>query len=159
MLYLPNKYLDMIIKIILILASAFALYWAYKTKKLFPSIITLGIIISTLLVLFTTKTAQQYGLYAYMAFVALAFIYGFTVKNKTFGSRIIICLMSATIFTYWLWVFNHWHGNTTLLPIVTLAAGLAAFFYRAKLKNELGFLVILAADAVTILLEVWLKSN
>lgn len=149
----------MIIKIVLILASAFALYWAFKTKKLIPSIITLGMTISTILVLFSTKTIQPYGLHAYMAFVALAFVYGFIVKNKKIGSRVIICLMSATIFAYWLWVHNHWHGNTSLLPLVTLLTGFAAILSKAKLKNELGFLTILAADAVAILLEIGMKAN
>lgn len=149
----------MIIKTILILASAFALYWAYKTKKLIPSIISMGLIVSTMLVLFTTKAIQPYGLHTYMVFVAMAFIYGFTVKNKKVGSRIIICLMSASIFVYWLWTFNHWHGNTALLPVVTVATGLTAIISRAKLKNELGFLTIIAADAAAILLEIWVKAN
>ncbi len=118
----------------------------------------MGLIVSTMLVLFTTKAIQPYGLHTYMVFVAMAFVYGFTVKNKKIGSRIIICLMSASIFVYWLWTFNHWHGNTALLPIVTVATGLTAIISRAKLKNELGFLTILAADAVVILIENWLKA-
>jgi hypothetical protein len=94
-----------------------------------------------------------------MVFVAMAFVYGFTVKNKKIGSRIIICLMSASIFVYWIWTYNHWHGNTALLPIVTVATGLTAIISKAILKNELGFLTILAADAVAILLEIWMKAN
>jgi hypothetical protein len=140
-------------------ASAFALYWIFKSRKLIPSIISLGLIVSTMLVLFSAKAIQPYGLQTYMVFVAMAFVYGFTVKNKKIGSRIIICLMSASIFVYWIWTYNHWHGNTALLPIVTVATGLTAVISRAKLKNELGFLTILAADAVAILLEIWMKAN
>lgn len=139
--------------------SAFALFWIFKSRRLIPSIISIGMVISTILVLFTTKPLQPYGLHAYMVFVALAFIYGVTVKNKKIGSRIIICLMSASIFVYWLWTFYHWHGNTALLPIVTVATGLTAIISRAKLKYELGFLAILTADAVAILLEIWIKAN
>ena len=148
----------MIIKILLTLASAFALYWAFKTKSLIPTIISLGLIVSIILVLYTNKTIQPYGLYASMVFVAIAFIYGLIGKDMELGSRIIICLMSASIFLYWIWVQNHWHGNTLLLPIFTLLVGLAAIVSKAKLKNEMGFIVILAADAIAILLENWFKA-
>ena len=110
------------------------------------------------IVLSFIKTDLIPGAYIYQGFVALAFMYGFTVKNKNIGDRIIICLMSASIFIYWIWVLNHWHGNTLLFPIVTLLAGLAAVIRKVKLKNELGFLIILMADAIAILLENWFKA-
>ena len=146
----------MIFKIILLLAALFAIYWAFKLKKLYPAIISMGMI--TGIVLSFIKTDLIPGAYIYQGFVALAFVYGFTVKNKKIGDRIIICLMSASIFIYWIWVLNHWHGNTLLFPIVTLLAGLAAAIRRVKLKNELGFLIILMADAIAILLENWFKA-
>ena len=146
----------MIFKIILLLASLFTIYWTFKLKKIYPAIISLGMI--TGIVLSFIKTDLIPGAYIYQGFVALAFMYGFTVKNKNIGDRIIICLMSASIFIYWIWVLNHWHGNTLLFPTVTLLAGLAAVIRRAKLKNELGFLIILMADAVAILLEFFLKA-
>ena len=146
----------MIFKIILLLASLFAIYWTFKLKKIYPAIISLGMI--TGIVLSFIKTDLIPGAYIYQGFVALAFMYGFTVKNKNIGDRIIICLMSASIFIYWIWVLNHWHGNTLLFPIVTLLAGLAAVIRKVKLKNELGFLVILMADAIAILLENWFKA-
>lgn len=146
----------MIFKIILLLAALFAIYWTFKLKKLYPAIISMGMI--TGIVLSFIKTDLIPGAYIYQGFVALAFVYGFTVKNKKIGDRIIICLMSASIFIYWVWVLNHWHGNTLLFPIVTLLAGLAAVIRKVKLKNELGFLVILMADAIAILLENWFKA-
>ncbi len=124
-----------------------------------PAIITLGMIVGIILVFFPSKTIQTPGFYVYMGFVALAFIYGLTVKEKKIWARIIISLMSASIFAYWLWVLNHWHGNTVLLPIFTLLVGLAGIFSKAKLKNELGFLTILAVDAIAILIENWIKLN
>ena len=146
----------MIFKIILLLASLFAIYWTFKTKKTYPAIISLGMI--TGIILSFIKTDLIPGAYIYQGFVAIAFMYGFTVKNKKIGDRIIICLMSASIFIYWVWVLNHWHGNTLLFPIVTLLAGLAAVIRKVKLKNELGFLIILMADAIAILLENLFKA-
>ncbi len=149
----------MILKILIGLAAAFALFWTIKTKKTFPAIITLGMIVGIVLVFFPSKTIQTSGFYVYMGFVALAFFYGLIVKEKKIGTRITICLMSASIFAYWLWVLNHWHGITVLLPIFTLLAGLAGIFSKAKLKNELGFITILAVDAIAIIIENWLKAN
>lgn len=147
----------MILKIIISLAAVFGIYWTIKTKKPFPSIITMGMIAGIVLVFFPTKTIT--GLYAYMGFVALAFIYGLVVKGKSIGERIIICLMAASIIAYWLWVLNHWHGNAILFPILTLLVGVVAIFSRANLKSELGFLVILFVDAIAILIENWMKAT
>ena len=67
--------------------------------------------------------------------------------------------MSGFIFAYWLWVLNHWHGNTLLAPIIVLLASTYGIVSKAKLKNELGFLVIFAVDAIAIIIENWMKAN
>jgi len=148
-----------ILKVITALAVVFGIFWTIKEKKIFPAIITLGMVISIVLVFYPNKTIHTSGFYLYMGFAALAFVYGLTVKNKEIWTRIIIILMSASIFTHWLWVFNHWHGNTLLFPIFTLLVGFAGILGKVKLKSELGFLTILAVDAVAIIIENWMKSN
>jgi len=149
----------MILNIILGLAAAFAIFWTIKTKKAFPAIITLGMIVGIVLVFFTPVSIQTTGIYIYMGFVALAFLYALLEKEKTILARIIIGLMSVSIFAYWLWVLNHWHGNTLLAPILVLIVGVAGIVSKVKLKNEIGFLAILAADAIAILIENWMKAN
>jgi hypothetical protein len=146
----------MILKTIMAFAAAFGLYWIVKTKKTFPAIITMGMVVGITLVFFPTQTIA--GLYIYMVFVALAFIYGLVAKGKSMGERIIICLIAVSIFVYWLWVLNHWHGNTVLFPIITLIVGIVAIIKKVKLKNELGFLLILFVDAIAILLENWIRA-
>ncbi|MCD4747353.1 MAG: hypothetical protein K8R58_13725 [Bacteroidales bacterium] len=149
----------MILKILIGLAAVFAIVWTINTEKTFPTIITVGMILGIVLALFPSKTIQIPGFYVYMGFVALAFIYGLTVKEKKIWVRIIISLMSVSIFAYWLWVLNHWHGNAVLAPIFVLLIGIAGIISKAKLKNELGFLIILAIDAITIIIENWMKAN
>ena len=149
----------MILKVLLGLVAAFSLFWTIKTKKAFPAIISLGMIVGIILVLFPFATLQAPGFYVYMGFVALAFIYGLTAKEKQTGARIIICLMSALIFAYWLWVLNHWHGNAVLAPIFVLPVAAAGIIGRVKLRNELGFLAILLVDAIAIILENWMKAG
>ncbi len=148
----------MTLQLLMGLAAAFGVFWTIKEKKTFPAVITFGMVIGIVLVLFPSEAIHTSGIYVYMGFVALAFIYGLTVKEKSVLARIIIGLMSASIFAYWLWVMNHWHGNAVLFPIVTLLAGFVAVFRKVKLKSELGFIVIIIADAIAILLENWMKA-
>lgn len=82
--------MDLLLKIFLGLAAAFALFLTIKTKKIFPAIVTLGMIAGIVLVLFPPTAVQTPGFYVYMAFIALAFIYGLTAKNKKARERITI---------------------------------------------------------------------
>ncbi len=149
----------MILYALMGLAAAFGIYRTIKVKKIFPAIITLGMVAGILFSFYLANTKQNTGFYVYMVFVALAFIYGLTVKGKTIWTSIIISGMSVSMLMYWLWVLNHWHGNTLVFPIFTLIVGLVAIISKAKLKNELGFLTILAVDAVAVILESWMKAN
>ena len=149
----------MIFKIILGIAAIFAIIWAIKTKKTLPTIITLGMVAGIVMTLFATETIKQYGFYVYMGFVALAFVFGLSVKNLKIKARILFALMSASIFVYWLWVLNHWHGNTLLFPIFALLVGIVAIFSKAKFKKELGIMILLAADAIAIIIENWMKAS
>ncbi|MCB9023243.1 MAG: hypothetical protein H6542_01650 [Lentimicrobiaceae bacterium] len=147
----------MILNAILLLAVLSAIYHTIVTRKLYPAIVTTGMAASVLITVFIPKSFGFSGFYVYLIFVALAFIYGLTVKRKPIFERTIICLMAATIFLYWLWIFNHWHGNSVLAAVVTLLVALTGILGKAKLKNEAGFLLILVADAIVILIENYLK--
>jgi hypothetical protein len=150
--------MDIFYKLLLLLAAAFAVYWIFKTKKLIPALISIGMIIAIVMVIFPSLALVVPGLYIYMVFVAIAFIYGLTVKSKNFGERLVICLMSAGIFVYWLWVLNHWHGNEFWALVIVILTALIGLISRAKLKNETGFLAILLTDAVAIILEIMVRS-
>lgn len=148
----------MIQKTIFLLAAAFALYKIIKVKKPFPALITLGMIAGVPMVMFIEGPSYIWGIYVYMGSAGLAFIYGLIVKDKLIGERIIICGLSASMFGYWLWTLNHWHGNTLVVPILALGFAMYAISKKVNLKNELSFLVILIADAVAILVEAWMKG-
>jgi hypothetical protein len=138
--------------IILGLAAAFAIFWTFRIKKVIPMVINFGMALGILLVLIPDLKLFTVGLYIYLGFVGLAFFYGLADKNRKYEDRLVICLMSAGIFAYWLWHLNHWHGNTTLLPIFVLLVAVGGIITRAKVKSEFGFLVILGVDAISILL-------
>ena len=149
----------MLLNLILLLASAFAVYLLFRNKNLLSIAITSGMISGILLTVFLSGNIGHSGYYIYMGFVALAFIYGLICRELTIVSRIVICLMTASIFAYWLWVFNHWHGNVVFFPLITIITAIAGIIFRKKLKNEAGFLVILTADAIAILIEILMKAN
>lgn len=137
----------------LILASLFAIYWIFRTRKILPSIISIGMIMGVALIMFPSEAMKTVALRVYLGFVFLAFAYPLIAKGKKLEERIIIALMSASIMVYWIWVLNHWHGNTVILAILTLVVGATGIIFKAKFRNELGFLVILSADAISIILE------
>lgn len=143
----------MILNFIIGLGAVFALFWIYRTRKLVPSVISIGMIAGIALVLLPGNKLLTAGLSIYIVFVLIAFVYGIFAKGLTIWPRLVICLMSASIMTYWFWRLNHLHGNELLLPILSLLIGAAALISQAKLKKEAGLLVILAADAVAIIAE------
>ncbi len=150
---------DIILKAIMVLAATTGLYFAVKEKKLIPTVITGGMSLGIYFVLFAPGKIQSAGFYIYMGFVVLAFIHGLLAKNSNILTKIVVSLMTASIFAYWLWALNHWHGNTLLLPILTLLTVLFAIVKKVKLKAELSFIVILVADAVVIIIEQCMKAN
>jgi hypothetical protein len=150
--------MDLFYKILLGLATIFAVYWIFKTKKLLPALISLGMIAGIIMVIFPALSIVMPGFCVYLGFVALAFVYGIAAKSKSVGERIVICLMSASIFIYWLWVLNHWHGNEFLALVLIVLTALVGLFSKAKLKDETGFLAIILVDAIARILEVMIKS-
>lgn len=149
--------MGLFIHIILEVAALFALYWTIRTRKLVPAIVSIVMIAGIILVLYPEIQNKFYGLYVYMGACLVAMIYG---VSKLSGNRIsayVIILMATSMLLYWLWMTQHLQGNTLVFPIITLGAGAFGLISRAQLKNELGFLIILSADAVAILVEQLLK--
>jgi len=145
--------MDYVSIILIALAAVFAVFWTFRINKVIPMIINIGMVIGIILILIPALKLYTTGVYIYMGFVVLAFFHGLADRNRALIARLVICLMSAGIFMFWLWVLNHWHGNTLVAPIFVLLMALAGIITKAKLKNELGFLVIIAADAIAILIS------
>ena len=147
----------MILKVILLLAAAFAVYQLFNTRKTIPAMLTIGLIVALLMVVLPFLHMYDPGKYIYIGFVFLALVYGIFTSGKSVGERIILTLMPAGILAYWIWVTNHWHGNTLLLAYLVIILAIIGLFFRKKFKNEIGYLSILAADALAIVLEYFLK--
>ncbi len=139
--------------IILALAALFAVFWTFRINKVIPMVINIGMALGVVIVLIPALKLFTPGLYIYLGFVGLAFFYGLADLNRALVARLVICLMTTGIFLYWLWHMNHWHGNTILILVFVLLVGLAGIITKAKLKNELGFLTIIAVDAIVLLLS------
>ena len=146
--------MDIFYKLLLGAAAIFALYWMFKSKKIIPALISLGMIVAIVMVVFPSLALLGPGLYVYMVFILLAFVYGLAIKGKKPGERIVISFMTLPVLIYWLWALNHWHGNVVWAPAFVIITALIALVSKAKLKDEAGFLVILTVDAIAILLEI-----
>ncbi len=148
----------MIFKLILLFGALLALALTIRTNSRLTNILVAGMICSIILVQFPHPDLVLTGIILFMIMTAGVFAAGITIKGKDPAARLIICLMSASQFTYWLWMLNHWHGNTALAPILTLIAGMAAIMLRKRLRAEWGALLILLIDAADSLLEIILRS-
>jgi len=147
------------LKILFGLSLVFAIYRMTKVKNLAVMILTSGLVIAALWVLVAPDEFVDYGKHLYMIFVGAVVIYGVFSKQKNPEQRLVISLSALATITYWVWVSNHWHGNTLLLAVLILLIGAYALIRRVRLRNELGILLIFMVDASVILLEAWLKSR
>ncbi|MFO8128598.1 MAG: hypothetical protein R6T99_01690 [Bacteroidales bacterium] len=145
----------MILEIILALAGLFGIFWSIRSKQIIPTIITLGMVVGIIFVLYPPEWNADAGFYVYLFFTLVAMLYGLIIRGPGLYQRLVIVLMALPVFLHWLFVMNHWPGNTTLLMILPVIVFIAGLFHARKFRNEMGFLVILFADAVTVLLEQW----
>lgn len=139
--------------VLIILAAVFAAYWTFRIKKVIPMVINIGMVLGITILMIPQLKLFETGLYIYLGFVVMAFFYGLADRNRSLIDRLVICLMSAGIFLFWLWTINSWEGNTIFMPVFVLLITLAGMLTKTKLRNELGFLVIIAMDAIAILLS------
>jgi hypothetical protein len=139
--------------IVIVLAAMFAVYWTFRIDKLIPKVVNMGMALGVILVIVTALQLFTVGMYVYLGFVVLAFFHGLADKNRKLIDRLVICLMTTGIFLFWLWHLNHWHGNTILLPVFVLIMAMIGALSKAKLRNEFGFLAVIVADAIAILLN------
>lgn len=146
------------LKILFLLALVFAIYWMVRVKNRYVIILTSGLVLSALLVLFAPGDLREYGMHLYLISAAAVIVYGAFSKQKNAEQRLVISLAALATITHWVWVGNHWHGNTLLIAIMVLLIGAYALIRRVRLKNELGIFMIFMVDASVILLEAWLKS-
>ena len=137
---------------LIILAAVFAVYWTFRIKKVIPMVINIGMVLGIAILIIPALKLFTTGLYIYLAFVGMAFFYGLADRNRALIDRLVICLMTAGIFLFWLWTLNSWHGNTLLMPAFVLLVSLAGIITKARLRNELAFLAIIAVDAIAILI-------
>lgn len=148
----------MILTILLLFAAAIGLYLSISTQRITPILLTLILIGGLLLALFPLKEFEIKGIYFYMASLIPIFIYGFTLKSKAIIPRMIVLLMPASMFTYWLWHDQHWHGNTSFALYFTVILAIVSIIYRKELRKEWGMLLIISMDAITLIIENLLKQ-
>ncbi len=144
----------MIFKILLTIAVIIGLTWTIKTADKRSIFITGGLALGIIFVFLPLPYLKTTGLTIFLIFALIAFIYGLNHKGKTF-ERFIICAISLPIFMYWSFALLHFPGVRIikLFMIIPIICFIIALTKKHKLKSELGFLLILAMDSFTLLLE------
>jgi len=147
----------MIPQIIISAAAIFGLLYSIRTKDTLAIIISAGLSVGIAIALLSALIYRPVGFYIYMLFVLVAAIYALVKDGLVLRQRIFLLLICASVFTYWLFSINHWHGNLWLLMIVPVITFIWWLVCKVKIKNELGFVVIMVADALAVIFEYWIQ--
>ncbi len=147
----------MIEEIIVSLGALFGLIWSIRNKDTFPIVISSGLFLGVLIAVLFSSIYRPLGFYIYMLFVLLAAIYALIKDGLVLRQRIFLLLISASVFTYWLFAINHWHGNLWLFMIIPVLAFIGWLVCKVKIRNELGFVIIMVVDAIAVIFEYWVK--
>jgi hypothetical protein len=107
--------------------------------------------------LLSSTIYRPIGFIAYMVSILIAVLYAITSDGLSIRKRIFILLICASVFTYWLFAINHWHGNLWLFMIVPVLVFIWWLVCKVPIKKELGFIVIMVADAVAVAFEYWVN--
>lgn len=148
----------MILKIFLVIAVLLGLIWSFKYGNIKSRIITIGLALSISFVFIPVPLWKTIGLVMYMLFVVSAFLYGILNKGLSTFERTIVSIMTLPILTYWLFALNHFPGLNVLrvVMILSIILFLVGVIKKNAIKAELGFLLIFAMDAITVIMEAWM---
>jgi hypothetical protein len=145
----------MVAKIIIIIGTVFGLFYSISRRESLPIIISAGMAMGVAIALLASTIYRPVGFIAYMVSVLIAALYAIVTDGLVIRGRIFILLTCAAVFTYWLFAINHWHGNLWLFMIVPVIVFIWWLVCKVPIKKELGFIIIMVADALAVAFEYW----
>ena len=145
----------MVAKIIIIAGTIFGLLYSIGRRDSLPIIISSGMAMGVAIALFASTIYRPIGFIAYMVSVLIAALYAIVTDGLEIRQRILIILVCASVFTYWLFAINHWHGNLWLFMLVPILILIWWLVYKVPIRKELGFIIIMLADALAVVFEHW----
>jgi len=149
----------MVPETILIVATVFGILYSIRIKDTFPIVISAGLSLGILIALAAPSIYRPLGFYFYMLFLVVSVIYALIKDGMVLRQRIFLIAISAFVFTYWLFAINHWHGNLWLFMITPVLVFIWWLVCKVKIRYELGFVVIMVADALAVIFEYWVNRQ
>ena len=141
----------MLYTIIIILAAVFGIYALTLQRDLFARVILILMILAVALTLCPSENMKTIGFQFYLLPVGLAILYALLKKGFSVRKRSLLLLIALPVFCANLFVLYKWPSADiiSMMCLVSVIAFLIICFKSARdYKNEIGFLAILAADAV-----------
>jgi len=138
-------------KILIGLAALFGVFQFFRTADIFARTILGGQIVAIGLTFVPNKIIVTIGFLLFMLTLILAVIYGVKKRDFTIRKRILIIVPSAFLFIRFYLAIQHHPGVGlfSLLMVIPIAAYIIAMTTGfKKYRNELGFLTIIAVDAI-----------
>jgi hypothetical protein len=147
----------MVAKIIIIAGTIFGVVYSVRKRETLPIVISAGMAMGVAIALLSSTIYRPIGFIAYMVSVLIAALYAFVGEGMVLRRRLFLLLISASVFTYWLFAVNHWHGNIWLFMTIPVLVFIWWLVCKVRISNELGFVVIMVADALAVVFEYWVN--
>ena len=140
-------------KVLMAIVGLLGLYSLFTVREYFARVI-LAVMVLAIGLTFLGDRAIESGFWLYCVSLVLVMVYALLKRGLGTNKRILILLMAVPVFLTKLFMINHWPYVSTLALccIITLVCFIACIAKVRNYKNEVGFLTIIAADAIVNLL-------
>jgi hypothetical protein len=135
---------------IMIPAALLGIYGLFISTDYYARLITVLMLISVVMTFLPVPAVKTGGFALYAIALVLAVVYALLKRGFSNAKRALILAMIIPAFTAIIFQLNGWPGVSLLygFSIITILSFAAICLRQRDYRNELGFLVIIAADAL-----------
>lgn len=149
--------------IIISIACVFGIFQLFRITNTYATIITSSLILGVLIALLPSQLPTTIGFYLFVLTILASAIYVLAQKMDAITKGLMLIVILPVLVNF-LFRIQHWPFlyRMSIFMIVPITAYLLLIFRKTSIKNELGFLTIIAAEAVisfSIIISYWLHLD
>lgn len=153
----------MMSQIVISLAALFGLFQLFRITDVFAKVIILTQVLAVAITWFPFSIIKTIGFYLFGLMILTAAIYVLTRKMKAITKGLMF-LITVPVFLSFIFKIQHWPYayELSLFMIVPIVAYIILISRKTGIKNEIGFLTIIATEALlhfSVIIAYWLNLN
>ncbi|MBL1280438.1 MAG: hypothetical protein COA33_009210 [Fluviicola sp.] len=151
----------MMSQIVISLAALFGLFQLFRITDVFSKAIILAQALAVVIALFPFAIAKTIGFSLFGIMILTSAVYVLTRKIELTAKGLML-LITIPVFLSFVFKINHWPYayEFSLLMLVPIIAYLILITRKISIKNEIGFLTIIATEALlelSVIVSYWLN--